>query len=60
MRKPFKILTVLFAFLALAAISIEIALSTGQKSVGFIIAAVGYATFFLIMAFRKKTPSLRR
>jgi hypothetical protein len=27
-------------------------LSTGRKSVGFIVAAAGYAAFFLIMAFR--------
>jgi hypothetical protein len=60
MRKSFKVLTVMFAALALAAVSIEIALSTGRKSVGFIIAAVGFGTFFLVTAFRKKTHSTLR
>jgi len=59
MRKPFKILAVLFTVLAITAISIELIVSTERKSVGFIVATVGYATFFLIMAFRSKPRSPR-
>ena len=59
MRKPFKFFAVLFAVLAVAAISIELTLSA-KKSVSFIIAAVGYTTYFLIMVFRNRPPSLRR
>jgi hypothetical protein len=34
-------------------------MSTERKSVGFIVATIGYATFFLIMAFRSRPHSPR-
>jgi len=48
MRKTFKILAIAFILLAIMSVAIELAVYTGQASLGFVGAALGHSCFFCI------------
>ena len=54
MRKTFKILAIAFILLAIMSVAIELAVYTGQASLGFVGAALGYSCFFAYQLFMKR------